>query len=49
MALIELAKESGDGDFLRTGAQTIMEADAEELIGAGDHDRHTDRLNYHHG
>ena len=45
------AQKTGNrkSDFLRTALQTIMEGDAEELIGAGRHERHTDRLNYHHG
>ena len=39
MALSELLQKSGDGDFLRTVAeavlQILMEADVEGLIGAG--------------
>src|SRR5246127_3188014 len=43
MALAELLQKSGDGDFLRTVAeavlQILMEADVEGLIGAGRHER----------
>jgi putative transposase len=51
MALVELLQKSGDGDFLRSVAeavlQILMEADVEGLIGASRHERSTDRLNYH--
>jgi hypothetical protein len=47
MALSELLQKSGDGDFLRTVAeavlQILMEADVEGLIGAGRHERTGDR------
>ena len=50
MALAELLQKSGDGDFLRSVAeavlQILMEADVEGLIGAGRHERTGDRLNY---
>jgi putative transposase len=53
MALAELLQKSGDGDFLRTVAeavlQILMEADVEGLIGAGRHERTGDRLNYRNG
>jgi putative transposase len=53
MALVELLQKSGEGDFLRTVAeavlQILMEADVEGLIGAGRHERSTDRLNYRNG
>ena len=55
MALVELLRESEDGDFLRSVAeavlQLLMEADVEGLIGAGRHERSADRLNYrrYHG
>src|SRR5262249_23640940 len=53
MALVELLQKSGDGDFLRAVAeavlQILMEADVEGLIGAGRHERSTDRLNYRNG
>jgi hypothetical protein len=47
MALAELLQKSGDGDFLRSVAeavlQILMEADVEGLIGAGRHERTGDR------
>src|ERR1700716_2036952 len=53
MALAELLQKSGDGDFLRTVAeavlQILMEADVEGLIGAGRHERSADRLHYRDG
>lgn len=53
MALIELMQKAGDGDFLRTIAeavlQVLMEADVEGLIGAGRHERNAERLNYRNG
>jgi transposase-like protein len=53
MALVELLQKSGDGDFLRSVAeavlQILMEADVEGLIGAGRHERSTERLNYRNG
>ena len=53
MTLAELLQKSGDGDFLRTVAeavlQILMEADVEGLIGAGRHERTGDRLNYRNG
>ena len=43
MALVELLQKSGEGDFLRSVAeavlQILMEADVEGLIGAGRHER----------
>jgi transposase-like protein len=49
MALVELLQKSGDGDFLRAVAeavlQILMEADVEGVIGAGRHERSTERLN----
>ena len=43
-----LLQKSGEGDLLRTVAETVlqilMEADVEGLIGAGKHERSTDRL-----
>ena len=43
MTLAELLQKSGDGDFLKTVAeavlQILMEADVEGLIGAGRHER----------
>jgi putative transposase len=53
MALAELLQKSGDGDFLRSVAeavlQILMEADVEGLIGAGRQERSADRLNYRNG
>jgi transposase-like protein len=53
MALAELVQKAGDGDFLRTITeavlQLLMEADVEGLIGAGRHERSPDRLNYRNG
>src|SRR5437763_13744397 len=53
MALVELLQKSGDGDFLRSVAeavlQILMEADVEGLIGAGRHKRSANRLNYRNG
>src|SRR5437763_2223568 len=53
MAPAELLQKSGDGDFLRSVAeavlQILMEADVEGLIGAGRHERTGDRLNYRNG
>ncbi|WP_448190482.1 IS256 family transposase, partial [Azospirillum sp. sgz301742] len=53
MALSELLAKSGDGDFLRTVAeavlQILMEADVEGLIGASRHERSAERLNYRNG
>src|SRR3954470_4718875 len=53
MALVELLQKSGDGDFLRSVAeavlQILMEADVEGLIGAGSHERSAERLNYRNG
>ena len=53
MALVELLQKSGEGDFLRAVAeavlQILMEADVEGVIGAGRHERSTDRLNYRNG
>src|SRR5580658_8109025 len=53
MALAELLQKSGDGDFLRSVAeavlQILMETDVEGLIGARRHERTGDRLNYRNG
>src|ERR671918_1952049 len=53
MALVDLLQKSGDGDFLRSVAeavlQLLMEADVEGLIGAGRHERSAERLNYRNG
>jgi len=53
MSLNELMQKAGDGDFLRSVAETVlqmlMEADVEGLIGAGRHERSSERLNYRNG
>jgi transposase-like protein len=53
MTLIEILQKVGEGDFLRTLAETVlqllMEADVEGVIGAGRHERNQDRLNYRNG
>src|ERR687894_2499372 len=53
LPLAELLAKSGDGDFLRSVAeavlQLLMEADVEGLIGAGRHERTGERLNYRNG
>src|SRR5215217_5212359 len=53
IALVDLLQKSGDGDFLRSVAeavlQILMEADVEGLIGAGRHERSAERLNYRNG
>ena len=49
----ELAAKTGDGDFLRAIAesvmQLIMEADVDGLIGAGRHERSGDRATWRNG
>src|SRR4051794_36660346 len=51
--LAELLQKAGDGDFLRTVAeavlQLLMEADVEGLIGAGRYERSAERLNWRNG
>jgi len=53
MSLNDLMQKAGDGDFLRSVAETVlqmlMEADVEGLIGAGRHERSSERLNYRNG
>jgi transposase-like protein len=53
LPLAELLAKAGDGDFLRSVAeavlQMLMEADVEGLIGAGRHERTGERLNYRNG
>jgi putative transposase len=53
LALAELLQKAGDGDFLRSVAeavlQLLMEADVEGLIGAGRHERSPERLNWRNG
>src|SRR3954462_13841030 len=53
MALVDLLQKTGDGDFLRTVAeavlQILMEADVDSVIGAGRHERSADRLTWRNG
>lgn len=53
MALADLLQKAGDGDFLRSVAETVlqmlMEADVEGQIGAGRHERSADRLTHRNG
>ncbi len=53
MALAELLQKAGDGDFLRSVAeavlQMLMEADVEGQIGAGRHERSAERLTHRNG
>src|SRR4249919_2475762 len=53
LALSELLEKAGDGDFLRTVAeavlQLLMEADVEGLIGAVRHERTGERVTYRNG
>jgi putative transposase len=53
LPLAELLQKTGDGDFLRSVAeavlQLLMEADVEALIGAGRHERSLERSTYRNG
>jgi len=53
LPLAELLQKAGEGDFLRSVAeavlQLLMEADVEGLIGAGRHERTAERLNWRNG
>jgi len=53
MPLTELLQKAGDGDFLRAVAESVlqmlMEADVEGAIGAGRHERSSERLNWRNG
>src|ERR1700742_2415040 len=53
LPLAELLAKAGDGDFLRSVAeavvQLLMETDVEGLIGAGRHERSGDRITYRNG
>src|SRR5207342_656097 len=53
LALSELLEKAGDGDFLRTVAeavlQLLMEADVEGLIGAGRYERSGERTTWRNG
>lgn len=52
-SLAELMAKTGDGDFLRSVAesvlQIIMEADVDGLIGAGRHERSGERSTWRNG
>ena len=51
--LAELMAKAGDGDFLRSVAeavmQLLMETDVDGLIGAGRHERTAERATYRNG
>lgn len=51
--LAELLAKSGNGDFLRTIAESVlqimMEADVEGLVGAARHERSGDRTTWRNG
>src|SRR5881398_1856426 len=53
LPLAELLAKAGDGDFLRSVAeavvQLLMETDVDGLIGAGRHERSGDRTTYRNG
>ena len=53
LPLAELLAKAGDGDFLRTIAESVMqllmEADVEGVIGAGRHERTLERATYRNG
>src|SRR6478672_1217638 len=53
LALSELLEKAGDGDFLRTVAeavlQLLMEADVEGLVGAGRYERNGERTTWRNG
>jgi hypothetical protein len=53
MALADLLQKAGDGDFLRSVAETVlqmlMEVDVESQIGAGRHERSAERLTQRNG
>src|SRR5215213_11728957 len=53
LPLPDLLAKAGDGDFLRSVAeavlQMLMEADVEGLIGAGRYERSGERLNWRNG
>ena len=53
LPLADLLAKAGDGDFLRSVAeavvQLLMETDVEGLIGAGRHERSVERTTYRNG
>ncbi len=53
LALTELLEKAGDGDFLRSVAeavlQLLMEADVDGLVGAGRYERSGERTTWRNG
>jgi len=53
LPLAELMAKTGDGDFLRAIAESVlqitMEADVDGLVGAGRHERSSDRTTWRNG
>src|SRR6187200_162355 len=53
MALAELVQQAGEGDFLRSVAeavlQILMEADVDGLVGAGRYERNAERATWRNG
>lgn len=53
LALNDLLEKAGDGDFLRSVAESVlqllMEADVDGLIGAGRHERNAERMTWRNG
>src|ERR671913_1373895 len=53
LPLADLLQKSGEGDFLRAVAESVlqllMEADVEGLVGAARHERSADRLTWRNG
>ncbi len=53
LSLAELLAKAGNGDFLRTIAESVlqllMDADVEGMIGAGRHERTLQRATYRNG
>ncbi len=53
MPLVELLQNAGEGDFLRSVAeavlQILMETDVEGLVGAGRYERNAERATWRNG
>ena len=53
MTLTGLLEKCGEGDFLRSVAEAVlqlsMESDVDGLIGVGRHERSAERINYRNG
>ena len=53
LALTELLEKAGEGDFLRSVAeavlQLLMDADVEGLVGAGRYERNGERTTWRNG